>query len=149
MPGARLFLDSNFLVYVRDGSAPDKQRTVSAWLGEARAAGAALVLSSQVLREYYAVVTRKARLGLPPDEARRDIALYRRWLCDSPDDHLIDAWRIEDAHRFNFYDCLILASALNAGATHVLTEDMQHDQIIDGMRIVNPFVVAFRDLRIA
>jgi predicted nucleic acid-binding protein len=42
---------------------------------------------------------------------------------------------------YGFYDCLILASALQCGATTVLSEDLQHNQLIDGtLRIVNPFL---------
>jgi predicted nucleic acid-binding protein len=78
--------------------------------------------------------------------ARQDVAAYRRLLSQNPHDQPLDAWRIEDAYGFNFYDCLILASAVNAGATHLLTEDLQHDQVVDGVRVVNPFLASFHDL---
>jgi len=36
---------------------------------------------------------------------------------------------------------LILASALHSGATVLFSEDLQHNQLIDGtLRIVNPFL---------
>jgi len=34
---------------------------------------------------------------------------------------------------------LILASALEAGCTTLYTEDLQHGQMVEGLRIENPF----------
>ena len=47
---------------------------------------------------------------------------------------------ISTKHGFNFYDSLIIASALEAGCTTLMTEDMQHGQVIEGrLTICNPF----------
>jgi predicted nucleic acid-binding protein len=40
---------------------------------------------------------------------------------------------------YSFYDSLIIASALSAGCTRLLTEDLQHGQRIEGLTIHNPF----------
>jgi predicted nucleic acid-binding protein len=40
------------------------------------------------------------------------------------------------------YDSLIVASALAAGCATLYTEDLQHDQQIEGLRIINPFLGA-------
>jgi len=45
-------------------------------------------------------------------------------------------------HRLRIYDSLILASAIEAGCSAILTEELQHGQLIDGMRIVNLFRAA-------
>lgn len=42
-------------------------------------------------------------------------------------------------HRFSFYDSLIVTAALEAGCERLLTEDLQHGQRIEGLRIDNPF----------
>lgn len=42
-------------------------------------------------------------------------------------------------HAFNFYDALIVASALEAGCDTLFTEDMQHGRTIGGLAIWNPF----------
>jgi len=43
-------------------------------------------------------------------------------------------------HGFSFWDSLVLRMAKQAGCTVLLTEDFQHGQSIDGVRIVNPFL---------
>ncbi len=49
------------------------------------------------------------------------------------------AVKIAERYGFRIYDSLILAAAMKAGCTTLLTEDMQHGQVIDGVRIENPF----------
>lgn len=50
------------------------------------------------------------------------------------------ALEICERYGFSIYDALILASAHEAGCGVLYTEDKQHGQIIDGVRIVNPFL---------
>ena len=46
----------------------------------------------------------------------------------------------QDTH-YSFYDCLMIAAALQAGAEVLYCEDLQHNQLIAGtLRIVNPFL---------
>jgi predicted nucleic acid-binding protein len=42
----------------------------------------------------------------------------------------------------NNWDALIIAAASADGATELLTEDLQHGQTIEGVRISNPVVEA-------
>jgi predicted nucleic acid-binding protein len=44
---------------------------------------------------------------------------------------------------FSFYDSLIVASAMHAGCTTLLSEDLQHGQVLDGLRVVDPFRASF------
>src|SRR5712691_9759812 len=65
MNGARTFVDTNVLVYSVDRGAPDKRaraRTVLAELGDA------IVISTQVLLEFYVTVTRTLASTLSIDE---------------------------------------------------------------------------------
>ena len=41
---------------------------------------------------------------------------------------------------FSLRDALIVEAALNAGADRLLTEDIQHGLLIEGMRVENPFL---------
>jgi predicted nucleic acid-binding protein len=50
------------------------------------------------------------------------------------------ALAISKRYGFRIYDSLIVASAINAGCSTLLTEDLQHGQVIDGLRIENPFL---------
>jgi predicted nucleic acid-binding protein len=49
------------------------------------------------------------------------------------------AWRIQDATNFGWWDCLLLGAASLASVTYFLSEDMQHEQRLFGMTILNPF----------
>jgi len=42
-------------------------------------------------------------------------------------------------HRLSFWDALIVATATRCGATTLLTEDLNAGQVLEGVRIVNPF----------
>ena len=51
--------------------------------------------------------------------------------------HALD---VRERYRFSFYDSLIVAAALEAGCTRLLSEDLQDGQVIEGLRIENPFL---------
>ncbi len=42
----------------------------------------------------------------------------------------------------SFWDALMVAAAVKAGATRILTEDLNHGQTIAGIPIENPFIAA-------
>jgi len=45
-----------------------------------------------------------------------------------------------ERYKFSYYDCLILASALESGCEVLFSEDMHDGQIIENkLKIVNPF----------
>lgn len=46
---------------------------------------------------------------------------------------------VQSRWRFGFYDSLIVASALSANCTRLLTEDLQHGQRIEQLTVENPF----------
>jgi predicted nucleic acid-binding protein len=54
---------------------------------------------------------------------------------------------LQQATRYSFYDCLVVAAALQAGAEVLYSEDLQHNQLIAGtLRIVNPFLAVANEL---
>jgi predicted nucleic acid-binding protein len=51
------------------------------------------------------------------------------------------ALKINQQYGFSYYDSLIVASALEADCKILYTEDLQHNQLIEGrLRIINPFI---------
>jgi len=52
----------------------------------------------------------------------------------------LSASEIEERHLLSFWDSLIIAAACQAKAKKVLTEDLNHGQIIEGILIENPFL---------
>jgi predicted nucleic acid-binding protein len=134
-----VFVDTNVLVYARDASDPEKQATATAWM-EHLWASVTGRLSVQVLQEYYMTVTRKLEPALHSDEAREDVRDLAAWRPVRIDEAILDAaWRIEDRFELSFWDSMIVAAAHAAGCETLLTEDLQHDLVIDGLRIADPF----------
>lgn len=132
------FFDTNILVYTEDVRVPDKQRKATRlveehWLNDTA------VLSLQVLQEYFATVTQK--LNAPAERAQRrvEILAYAKVIRFEVHD-VIAAIELHRLTRVSFWDALILHAARISGATVLYSEDFQHDALVGGVRVVNPFV---------
>ena len=53
---------------------------------------------------------------------------------------MIRASEIGETWKLSFWDSMIVAAAEQTIATELLTEDLNHGQIIAGIRIRNPFI---------
>jgi predicted nucleic acid-binding protein len=140
MPSAKTncFVDTNLLVYTLDPEEPEK-RALAADLLERVTASRALILSPQSLNECYRIVTDRRRI-MSRKEARRFIGALSAF-CVAPSGYEVtkQAWRIQDATNFVWWDCMLLSSASLAGAEYFLSEDLQHERQLEGMTILNPF----------
>ena len=137
MSADRWFVDTNVLVYLFDGDSPDKQAKARRIL-EANANR--IVLSTQVLGEFYVTVTRKLARPLAPGPAAEAV----NGLCAFPVRPLAAglvraAVRRSASSRLSYWDALIVESAMEAGAVVLLTEDLQDGRTFDALRVVNPF----------
>jgi len=136
----RSFFDTNVLLYLFDTGEPEKKaRAQEVVEREIRADRA--VLSTQVLQEFYVNVTRNLASPLPPEVAEERVRDYSRLPLVRVDATLILS-AIDRSQRmsFSFWDALIVESAILAGADRLLTEDLQHGQEIEDLRIENPFL---------
>src|SRR5207247_8034709 len=97
--------------------------------------------SVQVLQGFYVRVTRPSRpRPLPHDMAVRLMQAWMRFpVVDMTTAILRDALGIRERYRFNYWDCAIVAAARASGCDTVFTEDLTHGQIVEGVRIINPF----------
>ena len=133
------FVDTNVLVYARDASEPEKQQSAERWLRALWAARAGR-LSAQVLNEYYVVVTEKLQPGLDCEQARADVRNLTAWAPVPTDRSVIEgAWTVQDRHGLSWWDSLVVSAAQVAGCAWLLTEDLEHDRLFDGVRVVDPF----------
>jgi len=139
---ARLFVDTNILIYALDPDDPMK-RAASADLLRRTIANHTLALSPQNLNECYRVLTQRRRL-VPIEAARSFLTHLMPW-CIAPLDAqtTVKAWAVQDEAGLAWWDALLIASALIAGCKLFASEDMQDGQLISGMRIVNPFGAEF------
>jgi predicted nucleic acid-binding protein len=133
------FVDTNVLAYAYDRSETGKQPVAQAQLSMLWRNRTG-VLSTQVLQEFYVVATRKLAAPMRRTTARRIVTLYAEWPVVQADVPLIlAASELEERHTLSFWDALIVESARRAGATRLLTEDLQHGRVVSGVTIENPF----------
>jgi predicted nucleic acid-binding protein len=99
-----------------------------------------LVISTQVLNEYYSVmVKKKVEDYIIQENIEVMINVSLTLLIGIDTIRLAHTLKLK--YHFSYWDSLILASALNAECNIIYSEDMQNQQIIeDKLKIVNPFV---------
>lgn len=98
-----------------------------------------VICSTQVLNEYYsAMLKNKVAENLIQDNIEQIIEFSDVAVVQINTLRLAHQLRLK--YRFSYWDCLILASALEANCAVLYSEDMQHGQVInEAVRIVNPF----------
>ena len=135
MPKA--FLDTNVFVYAIDECDPRKHEIARNVIETFADAGEAVV-STQILHEFYVVATRK--LGHDAIRVKSIVQEIAQNEVAAIDVALIErAIDISVLHRLSFWDSLLVAAACATNCAELLTEDLQHDLVVAGIRIRNPF----------
>jgi predicted nucleic acid-binding protein len=135
---SRAFFDTNVLVYSDDPRDSAKQRTALKLIKEHLLLRTGVV-SLQVLQEYF--VTTTGKLKLDAELAKRRVEAFAKLHVAEPAvNDILAAIDLHRLHGFSYYDALILRMAKQTGCRVLLTEDMQHGQEFEGVRIVNPFL---------
>ena len=135
-------VDTNVIVYAYDPSDPAKQAAAQSLLKNLIEEDS-LVLSAQVLNEFYWVASRPAR---PPSLSHSDAEARVRSLIASAtavlpltEEVTIQAMNAVAGHGFAFWDALLWASAKEHGVSVTYTEDVPGKPSIEGVKYVNPF----------
>jgi predicted nucleic acid-binding protein len=133
----RTFVDTNVLVYAFDEADPAKRAAAQAVLD---ARSTAIVISAQVLSEFYVVVTRRLERPLAPALAAAAVEQLSRLPVVPFDAALVrEAIAISQDAPFSFWDGLIVAAATASGCEVLLTEDLAAGSTIGSLRIESPF----------
>jgi predicted nucleic acid-binding protein len=135
---SRSFVDTNVLVYSDDPRDPAKQASALNLIKEHLRLRTGVV-SLQVLQEYFVSATGKLKLdaGL----AKQRVEVFAMFHVAEPGvSDILAAIDMHRLHGFSYWDALVLRMAKQTGCRVLLSEDMQHGQMIDGVRIVNPFL---------
>jgi predicted nucleic acid-binding protein len=134
-----VFFDTNILIYVLDPLEPLRQQVASE-LVEQAVAHDLVILSTQVLGEFYSVATRKGKVPLSHAEAMREIERYAELTIVSTDTELtMLAMNRSYRNKIAYYDALMVEAALRGEAEILYSEDMQHGMRYGSLRIENPF----------
>ena len=134
---AESFLDANILLYACSAAPQDavkQQRAADLILNTSFA------LSAQVLQEFVANALRKKALGITGSgiDAAMELASHVRVL---PVTHelIIAGVALRRRYQVSHWDATIIAAAQQLGCDTLYSEDLNHGQIYDNVRIVNPF----------
>ena len=134
---ARSFLDTNVLIYSIDRSNPGKQDTALELIAR-HAKERTGIISTQVLQEFYSAATRK--LGVDPLQARQHLRDFRIFDIVQVTPAIIEEGiDCSILHQLSFWDGLIIAAAATAASSELLSEDLNHGQVIQGITVRNPF----------
>lgn len=98
-------------------------------------------LSIQVLTELYTVLTRKLRSVVPALIAREIVRALFSWNPVAVDSAVLErGWILQVRCGVSWWDTLIVAAARLSSCSILLTEDLQHNEVLEGVRVIDPFV---------
>lgn len=131
------FFDTNLLIYLYDTSHPDKHRKARELFTDEASANRVLI-STQVLQEFYAAVTSKKIMD--KEIAEQAVIKFMQLPVKQIDLPIIQAamWR-NRTDQISFWDALIIETALSGEASILWSEDFQHGRIFNGLEVRNPF----------
>ncbi|MBI2762365.1 MAG: PIN domain-containing protein [Chloroflexi bacterium] len=136
-----IFVDTNVWVHAVDAADPAKRKR--ALEATAPAPGRDLVVSTQVLTEFFAVVTRKLATPLLAEDAEamvRQLAFLPVVRIDSS--IVVAAIAGSREWQISIWDALILRAAEVAGCRRVLSEDLADGVAYGSVVVENPFAMA-------
>lgn len=133
----KVFLDTNIIIYSYSEDEIKKQSIALKILENFEEN---IVISKQVINEFTNVLFKKFKLSADEIE---NVLLELDSVIPIVDFDIktqIKAIRLKDKYNLQFYDALIVATALESGCTIIYSEDMHHNLLIDNkLKILNPF----------
>lgn len=135
----RTFFDTNVLVYLFDSGSPAKQERARA-LFEEHARTGQIVLSPQVLQEFYVTVRKKLARPLSAEEAGVSVRHFSSFPIVPVDSAtILRAIELHQSASLSFWDALIIQAAAEGNCKRVLSEDLQDGRRFGDLVIANPF----------
>ncbi len=137
MIGSDCFIDTNILFYAFDRDAGTKRDAALERLAEFGRLANPPFISVQVLNELYTSLTRPGRLK--PKDAKAVVESLMDWRVVSLSSQTVrQAFAEVDRWQVSWWDALILATARQAGAKELWSEDFNEGQDYGGILVVNP-----------
>jgi len=133
------FIDSNIWLYALLPKQDETKEAIAKSLIEGNQPD--IVISTQVINE---IVNNLLRKGRTKESAVRLLiaSFYDDYTVVRMDRTIQEkASLLRENHSFSHWDSLVVITALQAGASTIYSEDMQHEFVIDNkLTIVNPFI---------
>jgi predicted nucleic acid-binding protein len=136
---AKIFIDTNIFVYTLDKYDKNKQKTARKLI-KTIVENEIAVISTQILQEFYTICTKK--LHLEPFKIKGYVHNYSENLevVQNSSDIIERGIDISIISQISFWDALLVAAAEYSKCLEIITEDLNDGQIINGIRIRNPFI---------
>jgi len=137
----RVFLDTNILLYAKIDDGSNKHTSCHKLL-TSTLVGSEIVVSTQVLSEYYVNAVKKS---MPQMETQNTILQFiSDFVIISNTKELIpEIFHIINRYQFSYWDSNIISAALAGDCDFLYTEDLQDGQIINNrLRVINPMLHA-------
>lgn len=134
----KFFIDTNILVYAHDAENPQKQQKAQSVIFEGIRLEKA-VISTQVISEFYVIITQKVKSPLPRSKAKEEIkhlSILEMVEIDLP--MIFQAFHYQDEWKISYWDALILASAGRAQCQKILSEDFKDQHRYGDIVVENP-----------
>jgi predicted nucleic acid-binding protein len=133
------FVDTNILLYAYD-TAAEQRHDRAADLVDRLWRERSGAISVQVLQEFFVNATQKIAARLTPEAAVDRLRSLSRWRVHSPlADDVVAAASLSQRHRLSFWDAMIVRSAAELHCDILWSEDLNDGQLIEGVRVRNPF----------
>jgi len=139
MKDRRLTLDTNILFYSMDRDAGERHKLAMEIVDRAPTVDCVLILQS--LCEFYAAVTGKNKMPSTEAEAQINDWMNLFPVVSATPKTLTKALSAVRQHTLSFWDAMLWAAAREAGVTLLLSENFQHDRVLEGVRFCNPFIM--------
>ena len=137
----RCFVDANVFVYARDPRDSAKHARAVHWLALLWRERSGRT-STQVLAEYYVIITRKLSPQIAPDDAWDDIRELLSWRPQSVDaELLLRARQVEQRYRLSWWDSIVVAAAQLQDCALLLSEDLQDGAVFGTVTVRSPFTL--------
>jgi predicted nucleic acid-binding protein len=133
----KVFIDTNILLYSYSKNEPIKQQKSLEVINENIDFA---IISKQVINEISNIFFRKFALNATQIKQNINDIYQAISVVDFDKETQFLAIEIKQKHQIQFYDALIIATAIQNNCNILYSEDMQHSQTIDRLKIINPFV---------
>jgi predicted nucleic acid-binding protein len=132
----RAFFDTNVFIYLYADAERSKQEISRDIVNNAYEC----ITSTQILNEINNVLIKKWRTPYETVKAIQNDVRHIGEITYVTEDIIDKAVDLHFRYGFSYYDCLMLASALDSDCDIIYTEDMNNGQVIDDkLKIINPF----------
>ena len=134
----KVLLDTNLWVYLYSKNPADKYEKVNTLLSSQIES---LIMSTQILGELYNVLLKKKFRTQAQAQEIISQLIAGFDITEIPATQVIEAIKINVHYGYSYWDSLLVSTALLNNCSILYSEDMQHDQLIEGkLRIINPLV---------